>query len=146
MKIKLFALALVVMAALPFAACAQPTPPQPDGVTWEVSYDNFVNTPHLSNDVVHVPAGADFDLILGSNPTTGFSWSETAQISDAAVLKQVSHEYIASSGDMAGAAGREVWKFQTLQKGETTVHLEYGRPWEGGEKAEWTYTVTVNVE
>ena len=143
MKIKLFALALLAVTALSFAACAQDKPGE---VAWDVPDGNFTEMPHPDGDEVYVPAGHVFKLSLVSNPTTGFSWSETAQVSDAAVLKQVSHEYIAPEGGMAGASGKEVWVFDTLEKGTATVYLEYGRPWEGGEKAEWTYKVTVNVE
>jgi inhibitor of cysteine peptidase len=86
-------------------------------------------------------------LSLCSNPTTGFQWSETANISDTSVLEQVSHEYIAPKGSAkAGAAGQEVWTFRALSEGDSTVALEYSRPWEGGEKGEWTFELAVEVE
>ena len=143
MKLKLFALALLAALAISLIACAQAKPGE---VAWDVPISNFQNQPHPEGDEVYVPAGDTFKLSLGANPTTGFSWSETAQIDDAAVLQQTNHEYIAPAGDMPGASGKEVWEFATLKPGTTTVYLEYGRPWEGGEKAEWTYKVTVNVE
>ena len=45
-----------------------------------------------------------------------------------------------------GAAGKEVWTFEAIKKGTTKVRMEYSQPWEGGLKAEWTYTLTVTVE
>lgn len=143
MKNILLLLVLVTVLALPFTGCAQEKPGE---VAWEVPIDNFTGQPHPQGDEVIVPEGDTFRLSLGSNPTTGFNWSEAAQISNAAVLKQVNHEYIAPDGSMPGASGKEVWEFQTLEKGEATVYLEYSRSWDGGEKAEWTYTVTVKVE
>jgi inhibitor of cysteine peptidase len=81
---------------------------------------------------------------LCSNPTTGFLWSETAQITDQAVLQQTAHEMVsAEDQDVVGAAGSEVWTFKALKKGESTVSMEYSRPWEGGEKGEWTFSLTV---
>ncbi len=36
--------------------------------------------------------------------------------------------------------------FKALKKGSSTIYLEYSRPWEGGEKGEWTCTVNVVVK
>jgi len=36
--------------------------------------------------------------------------------------------------------------FQTLEPGSSTIYLEYSRPWEGGEKGEWTFTLDVVVK
>jgi hypothetical protein len=33
-----------------------------------------------------------------------------------------------------------------LKKGTSTITLDYSQPSEGGEKAKWTYTLTVVVE
>jgi len=88
-------------------------------------------------------------LTLGSNPTTGFQWSEEAQISDAGILKQTSHEFVGPDSDPPpppGTPGQEVWTFEALKAGTGQISMEYSRPWEGGEKAEWTYTLTVTVK
>jgi len=45
-----------------------------------------------------------------------------------------------------GTPGKEVWTFKTLKKGTTEVSMEYSRPWEGGEKAEWTFDLVVTVK
>ena len=34
--------------------------------------------------------------------------------------------------EMVGAGGKEVWTFKGVRPGETTVELEYVRPWEAG--------------
>ena len=47
---------------------------------------------------------------------------------------------------IAGTPGQEVWTFEALKKGSSTVSLEYDRPWEGGEKGEWTFELTVVVK
>jgi predicted secreted protein len=39
-----------------------------------------------------------------------------------------------------------VWTFKALQKGTSTVDWEYSQIGEGGEKARWTFNLTVIVE
>ena len=82
-----------------------------------------------------------------SSPTTGFWWSELAEISNQTVSKQTDHRYEpAEEKNIVGGAGQEVWTFETLKEGITTVSMEYSRPWEGGEKGEWTFNLTVVVK
>ena len=93
--------------------------------------------------------GDSFTVTLCSNPTTGFMWSESAQISDQTVLQQTDHQLVMPESEPPpppGTPGQEVWTFQALNKGETTVSMEYSRPWEGGEKGNWTFALTVVVK
>jgi inhibitor of cysteine peptidase len=141
MKSKLtLVLIIAAMAALLFA-CAPSKQ-----VSVEVSCDEFMAQQHISQQV-EVAVGDSFTVNLCSNRTTGFQWSETAQISDQTVLQQTNHEYLAPEETGAvGAAGQEVWTFKALKKGTSNVSLEYSRPWEGGEKGEWTFNLTVVVK
>jgi inhibitor of cysteine peptidase len=141
MKSKLIVVGLTIVLALCLLACS----PASKEVSVEVSIDDLMNQKHISQQV-EVPAGGSLTVVLGSNPTTGFQWTEEAQISDTSVLKQVSHGYVASDSELMGAAGQEIWTFDVLKAGKTTVSLEYSRPWEGGEKGEWTYTLNVTVK
>ena len=45
-----------------------------------------------------------------------------------------------------GTSGKEVWTFKTLNAGTTEISMDYSRPWEGGEKAEWTFVAAITVE
>jgi len=95
-----------------------------------------------------VPAGSSFTVTLCANPTTGFLWSENAQISDPAVLEQVDHKFVLPQSEPPpppGTPGQEAWTFQALKEGQSTIYLEYSRPWEGGEKGVWTFTLTTTV-
>lgn len=86
-------------------------------------------------------------VTLCSNPTTGFQWAESAQISDQTVLKQTDHEYEpAEDESIVEGAGKEVWTFKALDEGTATVSMEYSRPGEDGEKRHWTFTATITVE
>jgi len=37
-------------------------------------------------------------------------------------------------------------EIQALKKGASTIYVEYGRPWKGGEKGEWTFRLPVVVK
>jgi len=117
-----------------------------EGPAIEVSCDDFMADSHISKDL-EVAAGESFTVALCSNPTTGFQWSETAEIGDAAVIERTDHEFLPHEDEQTvGGAGKEVWTFKALKEGESTISVEYSRPWEGGEKGEWTFTLNVVVE
>jgi inhibitor of cysteine peptidase len=90
--------------------------------------------------------GDTLTLTLGSNPTTGFSWTEQTLIGDEAIIEQTRHEFLQPSTDALGAAGQQVWTFNALKAGATQIHTDYSRPWTGGEKGEWTFTLNVTVK
>jgi inhibitor of cysteine peptidase len=147
MKSKLIMMGLMVVLALSLVACGAPA--QPAGLwVWAETYcDEFYNNKHIS-ETIEVNTGDTLVVVLCSNPTTGFRWVEEAQISDTGVLKQVSHEFIGPESEPPpppGTPGQEAWTFEVLKEGTSTVSMEYSRPWEGGEKGEWTYTLTVIV-
>jgi inhibitor of cysteine peptidase len=110
----------------------------------KISIDDFTSQKNISKEIA-VSAGDSFKVSLESNPTTGFSWPEQAQVNDTAVLKQMNHEYVEPDSELMGAPGQEVWTFKALKKGTATISMEYSRTWEGGEKAEWTFVLAVTV-
>ena len=105
----------------------------------------FIGHSHVSKEV-GLAAGDSFTATLGSNRTTGFQWSESAQIDDQSVLKQLAHRFVPPEEDTPGAAGKEVWTFKALKEGYTEVFMEYSRPWEGGKEVEWTFRLSVVVK
>jgi len=111
----------------------------------EVTIDQFTNDKHITRQI-EVGDEGTLTLILGSNQTTGFQWSEQAQIGDQNVLLQTGHKYTGPEAGLIGAAGKQEWTFKALKKGQTTVSMDYSRPWEGGEKGEWTFTLNVVVK
>ena len=110
--------------------------------------DEFYSQPNITKELdVNYPAL--LVVTLCSNPTTGFQWFEKAQISDITVLEQKDHKLIVPESEAPpspGTPGQEVWTFKTLKEGSGTIFFEYSRPWEGGEKGEWTCTVDVIVK
>jgi inhibitor of cysteine peptidase len=150
MKLKLILTAIMAGIVLSLGACTsteEQSPPKQ--VSVEVFIDDFTNVNAISREV-EVAKGGTVTAILGSNQTTGFQWSEQAQINNTVILEQTGHKYVnpeAGSGTQTvGAAGKEEWTFKALQSGTTTVTVEYSRPWEGGEKGVWTFNLTVKVQ
>ena len=142
MKAKLVLLCAVGVLSLFLFACA----PAARQASVEVSCDDFSQQNYITRQV-EVGAGGTLTVTLCSNQTTGFAWSETAQISDQSVLQQTDHRFVSPEAEgVVGAAGKEVWTFNALKKGTSTVSVEYSRPWEGGEKGEWTFNLTVTVK
>ena len=135
---------VIIMLLVAVAACGQPS-----YKAWvEVSCDEFYKQNHISQ-TLEVQAGETFAVKLCSNPTTGFDWLEEAQINNSAVVKQESYEFIGPESEPPpppGTPGQAVWTFKALKQGSSTIRLEYSRPWEGGEKQEWTCTVEVVVK
>jgi predicted secreted protein len=80
---------------------------------------------------------------LCSNPTTGFQWDYEMTIEN--VLKEEDHDLEEPEEDVPGTAGVEIWAFEAVEIGATTVQMEYGQPWEGGLKSVQSYTLTVMV-
>jgi inhibitor of cysteine peptidase len=140
-KLRLLSLFVLLIPAFWLAACA----PLTGGTPVVVSCDVFNQQPHQTKQV-SVTAGDSFSVTLCSNATTGYQWSDTAQISDLTVIEQLSHETLAPQNTkIVGAPGSEMWTFKALKKGTTTIHMDYSRPWEGGEKGTWTFDLTVTV-
>jgi inhibitor of cysteine peptidase len=136
---------VLIVSALILGGCGQPKAQE---VSVDVSCDDFSEAQSLTQEV-QVPVDSLLVVTLCSNPTTGFEW-ETAKISDQTVLKEKSHEFISPDeikpAPRVGAAGQEVWTFRALKAGTSTISMAYSRPWEGGEKATWTYELQVIVK
>jgi inhibitor of cysteine peptidase len=142
MKLKLILLFVLLIPTFWIAACA----PSSGTTSVNVACNDFNGQPDISKQLT-VAAGSTFTVTLCSNPTTGFQWSESARIGDTSVIEQMSHEFVSPSNTEAvGVPGSEVWTFKALKKGTTTIHMDYSRPWEGGEKGTWTFDLTATVK
>jgi inhibitor of cysteine peptidase len=145
MRTRVVALSFLLVTLLAGAGCAAGSPSSPDANV-DISADAFGQTNHASENV-ELAAGGMLTVTLGSNPTTGFSWGDTAQVADASILEQMSYELVGpEDSSVVGAGGSEVWVFKALKSGTTTVSFAYSRPWEGGEKDVWTLDLTVKVK
>jgi predicted secreted protein len=121
----------------------------PKLVMVSASCDEFRGLTHVRKKV-GIAVGDSVRVALCSNPSTGFAWSASAQIGDPNLLIQTSHEFVSPEPEddgppLPGAPGEEVWTFEALNEGWTVLSMEYGQPWEGGQKAAWTFHLAVVV-
>ena len=141
-------LAALTLTAASLTACSdKPEAPKSQGpqtTTIEISYDDLLNQKQISRSA-SLNLGDYLQVSLGSNASTGYQWEDKMLISDPKVMIQTGHETLAPAADRPGAPGREVWMLQTTGRGQTTVSTTYGRPWPGGEKDGWVFTVNVTV-
>ncbi|MCX7125118.1 MAG: protease inhibitor I42 family protein [Gammaproteobacteria bacterium] len=77
-----------------------------------------------------------FDILLQSNPTTGYSWKWDATKYAKNLVTLVSHKYVTPENKkLVGAPGYEVWEFKAKAGNYRVVQvghivMEYARPWE----------------
>lgn len=95
---------------------------------------------------VRLAVGNTLKVELGSNYTTPYRWSADAKIGDPSILQQSSHRYVPPSTDVLGAPGTEVWTFQALKPGTTTVTTYYTSFVGKDAKPACTYTAIVTVQ
>jgi len=120
------------------------SPPAPEII--EISCEEFGMQKNITQEV-EIQHPSSQIVILCSNPTTGFQWTDPIQISDKTVIYQYEHNFVPPEDENAvGAPGKDVWTFKTLKQGTSTITFDYSRPWEGGEKGEWTFTLVVTVK
>ena len=113
----------------------------------EVTCDDFTTQGGNVTEEVEIDGWSDFLILsLCSNPTTGFNW-ELIEVTDPEVLVYEGDEYVAPEAEgVVGTAGKEVWTFNVLKAGSSNITMQYSRPWEGGEEAEWTFALNANVK
>ena len=138
MKTKLIVLtSIIAVISLCLFGCSSGGPAAPSEVSVDESY---------SGNQVEIAVDGTLTVTLESNATTGFQW-ELASISDQSVLEKESNTYEApEETGMVGAPGKEVWIFKALQKGTSSISMDYSRPWEGGEKGTETFSLNVVVK
>ncbi len=98
-----------------------------------------------SGSEVRVGAGDQFQVVLESNPSTGYSWEVTGE-PDPSVLELVSHGFEGADADLVGAAGTEVFVFRAVRFGAEILRLEYFRPFDDPPVAERVVEFIVRVD
>ena len=83
--------------------------------------------PADSGHTFSVAARTPIVLVLPSNATTGYSWKLSAR-PRSAVVRLVSHRYVAPKTTRPGAGGKEIWRFTAVGKGTARLRLAYVGP------------------
>jgi inhibitor of cysteine peptidase len=75
---------------------------------------------------IEVDAGSEFEVVLDSNPTTGYEWRLAGE-PDESVFEYLGSEYEQDPGteDLDGAGGKETLSFRATGAGKATIELEY---------------------
>lgn len=115
----------------------------------EIQCAEFAEYQHITAEI-EAFVSDDFTITLCSNASTGFQWSEQADISNQDLIDQISHGFQGPPEEdqppPPGAAGNEMWTFRTLKEGNSSLSFEYSQDWDGGEKATWTFVLNVLVK
>ncbi|MCC7519701.1 MAG: protease inhibitor I42 family protein [Verrucomicrobiae bacterium] len=82
-----------------------------------------------SSQPIEVVGGQSFEIVLESNPTTGYSWTLAKRLVNR-VVTLAGNEYRPKDSSLTGASGLEIWTFVARHEGATTISLAYRRPWE----------------
>ena len=135
-------LGAIAVIAILVGACSSAMG-SPKQTTIDVGYDEFMQARQISKEIT-IAEGTELIVKLASNPSTGYSWTQPT-IESPDILTQTGSEYVAPAGNALGTAGTQAWTFKASGRGSSIVEMEYGRPWEGGEKGEWTFRLAVTV-
>lgn len=103
------------------------------------------SAPAPSGKQIVVAQGQQFSIELHSNPTTGYHWRPTFDAGALALKSQTfaSDFPITQQASHIGAGGTDVFRFEALRAGTTTITFDYVRSFERGALDETSYTVIV---
>jgi inhibitor of cysteine peptidase len=96
-----------------------------------------------SGKTVEILVGDELEVILPSNPTTGYTWDLI--LLDTNVLRPEKEEFFAINKAI-GSGGVEVIKFRAIAAGKSTVKLIFHRPFEHNVPPLNTFEVTVIIK
>jgi inhibitor of cysteine peptidase len=126
---------ILAVAVLALAACGD----DDDSGSAEQTF-----TEANSGEEVQVDPADRFEVQLESNPTTGYSWVLDEE-STGGVISLEDDEFVEPDSDLVGAPGTQVFTFEAVESGTTTLRLEYVRPFEDDPVAEQTMELVIEV-
>ncbi len=92
---------------------------------------------------IEADAGSEFQIVIESNPTTGYHWEIVGEL-DVDVVRHVSTDYQSTSEPgVAGGGGVDIWTFNAVGPGSATIVLGSYPP--SNDPVEPENTVTFNV-
>jgi inhibitor of cysteine peptidase len=128
-KVQLF-VCLIICAAL--AACGAQ------------GMDSLTLTQKDAGTTVHVKQGANVNISLEGNPTTGYTW-EVAP-GGSGVLAQQGEPTFKPDSNAIGSGGMVTLQFKAAQAGTTNLKLIYHRTFEPNVAPLNTFEVTIDVK
>ena len=137
-------LCILWMTTILLAGCATatftPTPTLPP----TAETPNTLPEPTDNTQLLTAQAGETFDIVLSSNPSTGYHWEVIPEL-DETIVQLAAQNYLAEEPVMPGSGGVDVWTFRAVNAGDTTIVLGYYPPGDETEPDE-TLTFSIHVE
>ena len=99
----------------------------------------------VSSDTIKAKVNEQFEIKLGTNMGTGFSWS----LKDSAYRQFLSLDTVYTISNPEGkdnAPEIQVFRFTALKKSNTTLHFLHARPWRKEEKPDQEKQYLVIIE
>lgn len=93
---------------------------------------------------IEARVGDTIQVSLEGNLSTGYNWVMAPQ--DPAILEQQGEAEFKAVDEKLGAPGLITTTFKAAKKGQTTLRLEYKRPWEKEVTPEKTFEATILVK
>jgi inhibitor of cysteine peptidase len=97
-----------------------------------------------AGQVVTVTAGEDFFIALASNPTTGYTWTQS--IGSGYVLAYEGNVYQAPGNGLMGSGGQQIFIYHANRSGTTSIAFTYARPFEPNAPPAKALTFNVTVQ
>jgi inhibitor of cysteine peptidase len=135
---------LLWIALLLLAGCATSTPSPTPTLPPTAETPNTLPEPTDHTQRITVEAGETFDLVLPSNPSTGYRWNIVPEL-DGNFIELVAQDYIAEQPVKPGSGGVDVWTFRALNAGDTTIVLGYYPP-DSETDPEESVTFSIHIE
>jgi inhibitor of cysteine peptidase len=142
-----FPLVVIVLAACAGSGATPAPPTEAPGVGETLTVD--CATFEASGGVpvqrsLTVSSDEVVDVILCSNPSTGFSWG-TPTFDGDPVANQTDHATLTPADAPPGTPGLERFTFLTIAPGATVIRFSYSQPWAGGTKDAWRLELSMTV-
>ncbi|HTX97585.1 MAG TPA: protease inhibitor I42 family protein [Mycobacterium sp.] len=144
MKVRLL-VTVAVLVTLTASGCHFASRNPPSTKTLEVPMDDVLKQNVITQNIA-LAVGNTLIVKLGSNYTTPYRWAPETKIGDPTVIKQVGHQFVQPTSDALGAPGTEVWTFNALKSGTTTITTSYSSFVGKDTKPACTYTANVTVQ
>jgi inhibitor of cysteine peptidase len=142
-KIRLLVTVAILVSSM-LMGCHFASRNPPTSQTLEVAMGDVLKQNAITQDVT-LGVGNTLTVRLGSNYTTPYRWTINTKIGDPTIVKQTSHAFVQPTSDALGAPGTEVWTFEALKPGKTTITTAYSSIVGKDSKTACTYTANVTV-
>ncbi len=81
-----------------------------------------------ASPTIAVQAGEEFFIALPSNPTTGYTWTQS--VADGKIVAYEGNVFQPPSSGAIGAVGQQIFIYHANRSGTTSIAFGYARPFE----------------